>query len=75
MTQWQGLQPGMVLREIVTRDVVWKECTVVRSEAIGLVFEVSRAVTDAGGDVENVLSQVLVPWTSVTHVVILEERS
>jgi hypothetical protein len=75
MTDWKGLQPGTVLKEVATSGVVWKECTVVRSEVVGLVFEVSRAVTDAGGDVETVRSQVLVPWTSVSHILIAEERS
>jgi hypothetical protein len=32
-------------------------------------------VTDEGGDVDNVRSTVLVPWTSVTHVIVSEERS
>jgi hypothetical protein len=32
-------------------------------------------VTDAGGDIDNVRSVVLVPWTSVHHVVVSEEQS
>jgi hypothetical protein len=74
MAEWQGLHPGLVLKEVATRDAVWTHCTVVRSEAVGLVFEVNRTVTE-GGDVESVRSRVLVPWTSVNHVVILEDRS
>jgi hypothetical protein len=71
----QGLTVGTRLKEIATRDVVYRNCSVLHSDAIGLVFEVHRAVTDAGGDVEEVVSQLLVPWTSITHVVIMEERS
>jgi hypothetical protein len=75
MSEWRGLLPGTVIREVATSGTVWKECTVVRSEVVGLVFQVDRAVQDAGGDVENVRSTVLVPWTSVTHVVVSEDRS
>ena len=75
MSEWRGLVPGTVLHEVATQASLWKECTVVQSEAVGLVFEVERAVTDAGGDVETVKSTVLVPWTSVNHVVVAEERS
>jgi hypothetical protein len=75
MSDWRGLLPGTVVREVATSGLVWKECTVVRSEAVGLVFQVERAVTDEGGDVESVKSTVLVPWTSVTHVVVSEERT
>jgi hypothetical protein len=75
MSDWRGLVPGTVVREVATSALVWKDCTVVRSEAVGLVFQVERAVTDEGGDVESVKSTVLVPWTSVTHVVVSEERT
>jgi hypothetical protein len=75
MTEWRGLVPGVVLKEVATRGSAWTNCVVVRSEPVGLVFEVERAVADAGGDVENVRSTVLVPWTSVMHVVIGEQRS
>ena len=74
MTDWRGLVPGAVLKEVATRGTAWTNCTVVRSEPVGLVFEVERTITE-GGDVEHVRSTVLVPWTSVMHVVISEERS
>jgi len=74
MSDWRGLVPGAVLHEVVTSALTWKSCKVVRSEAVGLVFQVERAVSDAGGDVENVRSTVLVPWTSIVHVVVDEER-
>ena len=41
---------------------------------MGLVFEVQRTVND-GDEVESVVSHVLVPWSSVNHVVLMEERS
>ena len=75
MPEWKGLVPGLVLREIATAGSSWTNCTVVRSETVGLVFQVERAVTDEGGDVDNVKSTVLVPWTSIRHVVVAEERS
>ena len=75
MSEWRGLVPSTVLREVATIGSAWKHCTVVQSEAVGLVFQVERAVTDEGGDVETVRSTVLVPWTSVSHVVVSEERS
>jgi hypothetical protein len=75
MAEWSGLVPGLVLREVSTGGTTWTNCTVVRSEAVGLVFQVDRAVTDEGGDVDNVRSTVLVPWTSVSHVIVSEERS
>jgi hypothetical protein len=74
MAEWPGLVPGSSLQEVVTGALTWKNCRVVRSEAVGLVFQVDRAVTDAGGDVENVRSTVLVPWTSIVHIVVDEER-
>jgi hypothetical protein len=73
--QTQGLAVGTRLKEIAARDVVYRNCSVLHADAIGLVFEVHRAVTDAGGDVEQVVSQILIPWTSITHIVIMEERS
>jgi hypothetical protein len=74
MADWRGLVPGAILHEVVTSALTWKSCKVVRSEVVGLVFQVERAVSDAGGDVENVRSTVLVPWTSIVHVVVDEER-
>ena len=75
MAEWNGLVPGLELKEVSTQGTVWKQCTVVRSETVGLVFHVDRTVSDEGGDIDNVRSVVLVPWTSVHHVVVSEERS
>lgn len=74
MTESQGLEVGTHLKEVATRDAVYHNCSVVRSDLVGLVFEVQRTVND-GGEVESVVSHVLVPWSSVNHVVLMEERS
>jgi hypothetical protein len=74
MTDVQGLEVGAHLKEVATRDAVYHNCSVVRSDLVGLVFEVQRTVND-GGEVENVVSHVLVPWANVNYVVLMEERS
>ena len=74
MAEVQGLSAGTQLKEIASRDHVWHNCSVVRSDLVGLVFEVQRTVTD-GGDIENVGSHILVPWSNVYHIVLLEKRS
>jgi hypothetical protein len=62
------------VKEIATRDVVYQGCTVMRWDAVGLVFETQRTVT-VGGDVEAVVSQMFVPWTNIQHVLLKEERA
>ncbi len=74
MTDAQGLGVGTHLKEVATRDAVYHNCSVVRSDLVGLVFEVQRTVND-GGEVENVVSHILVPWSNVNYVVLMEERS
>jgi hypothetical protein len=74
MTDVQGLGVGTHLKEVATRDAVYHNCSVVRSDLVGLVFEVQRTVND-GGEVENVVSHILVPWSNVNYVVLMEERS
>ena len=69
-----GLGVGVKLKEIVTRDNVYQNCSVLHSDQIGLVFEVQRTVSE-GGTIENVVSQVLVPWVNIKHILILEERT
>ena len=68
------LMVGVKMKQVVTRDIVWDNCTVLHSDTVGVVFEVHRTVADAGGNVEAVVSQVLVPWSSISHVVVMEER-
>jgi hypothetical protein len=69
-----GLNVGVRLKEIATRDHTYQNCTVLHSDAIGLVFEVQRTVSE-GGQIENVVSQVLIPWTNIHHVLVMEERT
>jgi hypothetical protein len=68
----QGLGVGVKLKEVATRTIVYENCTVLHSDAIGLVFEVQRTVSE-GGTIETVVSQVLVPWVNVNHVLLMEE--
>ena len=69
-----GLMVGVKLKEIATRDTIYTQCTVLHSDAIGLAFEVERTVSE-GGNVERVVSQVLVPWANINRVVLMEERT
>lgn len=69
-----GLTVGVTVKEVATAKTVWQNCRVLHSDAIGLVFEVERTVSE-GGQIENVVSQVLVPWINVQHVLLMEERT
>jgi hypothetical protein len=69
-----GLKVGVRVKEIATGRAVYPNCTVMHSDSIGIVFEVHRTVSDEGGNVENVVSQFLIPWTNVQHVLLMEER-
>ena len=74
MQEKSSLGVGVKLKEVATRDIVYQNCTVLHSDGIGLVFEVERTVSE-GGTIENVVSQVLVPWSSIHHVLLVEERT
>ncbi len=69
-----ALTVGVRLKEIVTRDMTYSNCSVLHSDNIGLVFEVQRTVSE-GGTIETVISQVLVPWVNIHHVLLVEERT
>jgi hypothetical protein len=73
MTQ-VGLNVGVRLKEIATRDNVYTDCTVLHSDAIGVVFEVKRTVAE-GGTIETVVSQMLIPWSNIRHMLLMEERT
>ena len=68
------LSTGVRLKEVVTRDVHYQDCKVLHADAIGLVFETERTVSE-GGNVETVLSQVLIPWMNIQYVILMEERA
>jgi hypothetical protein len=65
---------GVVLKEVATSHAHYHNCSVLHSDSIGLVFEAERTLSE-GGNVETVLSQVLVPWGQIHYVVLVEERS
>ena len=67
------LTVGVRLKEVATTNAVHTNCLVLHTDAVGLVFEVQRTVSE-GGTVETVVSQILVPWTNIRHVVLMEER-
>jgi hypothetical protein len=69
-----GLAVGVKVREIITSDSAYTNCTVLHSDGVGLVFEVQRTISE-GGTIETVMSQVLVPWTSVKYVLVMEEKA
>jgi hypothetical protein len=69
-----GLMVGVKIKEIATKDHSYTNCTVLHSDSIGLVFEVQRTVSE-GGTIENVVSQVLVPWVNINYVLLVEERT
>jgi hypothetical protein len=69
-----GLTVGVKLREVATAQTHYQNCAVIHSDAIGLVIEVERTLAE-GGNVETVVSQVLVPWGQIQYVVLMEERS
>jgi hypothetical protein len=69
----QGLGVGIKIKEISTKTLVYQDCTVLHSDAIGLVFEVQRTVAE-GGTIETVVSQVLVPWQNINHLLLVEQR-
>lgn len=68
------LAVGVKLKEIGTRDTVYTNCAVLHSDAIGLVFEVQRTVSE-GGNVETVVSQYLVPWVNISYILVMEETT
>lgn len=69
-----SLTVGVRMKEVATRDTVYQDCRVLHSDPVGLVFEVQRTVSE-GGTIETVVSQVLVPWTNINYVLLMEERT
>ena len=69
-----GLNVGVKLKEVAVQGHAYQNVTVLHSDEIGLVFEVHRTVAE-GGTIETVVSQVLVPWAQIHHVLVMEERT
>jgi hypothetical protein len=70
-----SLAVGIRMKEVATRDIVYQNCTLLHSDTIGLVFEVERTLSDAGGNVEVAVTQMLIPWSNIKHVVLMEEQA
>jgi len=69
-----GLAVGVRLKDVATAHTHYMDCSVLHSDAVGLVIEVERTLAE-GGNVETVVSQVLVPWGQIQYVVLMEERT
>ena len=69
-----ALTVGVRLKEVATRDGVYANVAVLHADEIALAFEVQRTISE-GGTVESVVSQVLVPWHNIKHVIVMEERT
>jgi hypothetical protein len=69
-----ALTVGVQLKEVVTHDAIYGNCRVLHADGVGLVFEVQRTISGAEG-IERVVSQLLVPWGNIRHVVLVEERA
>jgi hypothetical protein len=67
-----ALGVGVVLKQIVTVSASWDRCRVLHSDTVGIAFEVERTISD-GGSIETVVSQVFVPWSSIKHIVVMEQ--
>jgi hypothetical protein len=74
MSDRSAIMVGVKLKEVSTKSNVWQNVSVLHADAIGLVFEVQRTVAE-GGTIETVVSQVLVPWVNINHVLLMEERT
>jgi hypothetical protein len=74
MAEKSSLMVGVKMKEVACRDKTYENCTVLHSDAVGLVFEVQGTIAE-GGTIETVVSQVLVPWASVNHITLMEEKA
>ena len=63
---------GVVLKQIVAVSVTWDKCRVLHSDSVGIAFEVERTIAESGS-IETAVSQVFVPWTSVKHIIVMEQ--
>ncbi len=68
-----ALGVGVVVKQIVAVSGSWDGCRVLHSDAVGIAFEVERAVADSGGTIETATSQIFVPWTSIKHIIVMEQ--
>ncbi len=66
------LSVGVVLKQIVAVSGAWENCRVLHSDAVGVAFEVERTISESG-TIENAVTQVFIPWSSVKHVIVMEQ--
>lgn len=67
------LAVGVIVKEIITTDVTWRNARILHSDEIGIAFEVERTVHDEASTVELAVTQVFLPWTGVKAVIIVEQ--
>ena len=67
-----ALGVGVVLKQIVAVSATWDKCRVLFSDTVGIAFEVERTIAESGS-IETAVSQVFVPWTSVKHIIVMEQ--
>jgi hypothetical protein len=67
-----GIGVGVVVKQIVAEGASWQNCRILNSDAVGLAFEVERTINETG-TVETVVSQVFLPWSSVKHLILMEQ--
>lgn len=67
-----ALGVGVVLKQIVAVSGSWDKCRVLHSDSVGIAFEVERTIAESGS-IETAVSQVFVPWTSVKHIIVMEQ--
>ncbi len=67
-----ALGVGIVLKQIVAMSASWDNCRVLHSDAVGVAFEVERTIAESG-TIETAVTQVFVPWSSVKHVIVMEQ--
>ena len=64
---------GKTVKEVATPSIVYQNCSILDSDAIGIMIQVERTITEEG-DVESVESQIFLPWSQILHVIVAEER-
>lgn len=64
---------GKTVREVATPSFVYQSCSILDADAIGILIQVERTITEEG-DVESVESQIFLPWSQILHVIVAEER-
>jgi hypothetical protein len=64
---------GKTVKEVATQSIIYQSCQVLDSDTVGLTIQVERTITEEG-DVETVVSQIMIPWAQVQHVIIAEEH-